>query len=145
MRDQVKGSFLFFFFITERFHDLNLVALPFVTAVGGIRIRRILKRIRWDLFGFFQLNRIVFIFGQIAVLFQNSFKQFITIHDRHIRAALKLLDQIKQIPADHRERFLRLRGLYSGKASESGFGKIFVYNDFIDGVESVLMASFQIH
>jgi len=78
MGDQVKGFFFFFFVITESFLDLNLVALSLVTAVGCIGIRRILKRVRSNFFGFLKLNRIVLIIGKIAVLFQNPFKQFVT-------------------------------------------------------------------
>jgi hypothetical protein len=108
-------------------------------------IRRILKRVRSNFFRFLKLNRIVFIISKIAVLFQNPFKQFVTIHGRHFGAGLKLLYQIKQVFADLCKGFSRFGWFDSGKASEIIFGKIFIDNFFIDGVELVLIAPFQIY
>jgi len=55
MGNEVKDFRFFVFVFTNSLHQLDLVALSLMTTVSGIRIRRILQRIRSNVFGLFGL------------------------------------------------------------------------------------------
>lgn len=92
----------------QRKTDLQLVSLAFVAAVGGIRVRGVLQRIRANLLANLDFNRAVAL--NITLVFHDSAKELVAAHVDYQRAVFELLHQPVQIRGDLGKGFFRLGG-----------------------------------
>jgi len=93
-------------------HHLRLIALTLVTAVSGIGIGRILQRIGADLLGrfYFHCRRlIVFLFGYVALILQNTKQGVVTVERFNLlmlpetpNQSKKMSPPMKYGPTQHR-------------------------------------------
>ncbi len=88
-----------------------------MTAVGSIRVRRVLERVGGDFFRLFYFNRSFLIIRvQVTLIFQNAFEQSVAVHIFDFVIIFKLPDQFIKIRCDVSEGFFRFGRFYHGKA-----------------------------